>query len=226
MSIGDDLNPWPAFADMLFMLFVLSIVSAAAITDWALDSESKLRGCGSSKVFMEGFAECVDVPPSETESACKVSLEEARLRFQTSDTRLRQESQLFGQSVADCLAKSLIAAAISDDAQVFDSIEFVSIDGHTDCVGSDVENLRLGSGRALTLYEMFLTAVDTSSVAGEPLPADLRAAVLSKVTIRSFGKSRPLPDSPCAQDTERGRFAPFDADRRVEIAVNSRLMAN
>ena len=62
-------------------------------------------------------------------------------------------------------------------------------------------------------------AVDTRSLA-----PDLRAAVLSKIAIRSFGKSRPLPLSPCAQDPDRSRYASSDADRRVEIAVNSRLV--
>jgi outer membrane protein OmpA-like peptidoglycan-associated protein len=107
----------------------------------------------------------------------------------------------------------------SADEKLFQSIEFVAIDGYTDCVGDDRKNLRLGADRASTLYGFVLDAVDARS-----LQPDLRTAVLSKIAIRSFGKSRPLPSSPCAQDPDKNRYSSSDADRRVEIAVNSRLV--
>ena len=218
MSEEDELNPWPAFADMLFMLFVTTMVASAVITSWAVGSEEKLRGCGSSRLFMEEFATCLGAQAHETDNACKVSLEESRLRFKTGEVQLEPQHRKFSMQVADCLADSLSEIAVASDGSVFDSIEFVSIDGHTDCVGEEMINLRLGAGRAATLYELFLAAVDERG-----LDPAIRARVLSKVTIRSFGKSRPLQGSLCSQDPVEGKYAEHAADRRVEIAVNSRL---
>lgn len=218
MSAGGELNPWPAFADMLFMLFVTTMVASVVITSWAVTSEEKLRGCGSSKVFMEDFADCLGANYVETDNACKVSLGDSRLKFATNQVMLAPAFQQYGQEVATCLADSVAVLATVDNPDVLQSIEFISIDGHTDCQGNDINNVRLGAGRASTIYEMFLEAVEEREL--EP---SVRAAVLGKVAVRSFGKARPLPGSPCAADPDGGKFAEHPADRRVEIAVTSRL---
>ncbi len=217
MRAGSGINPWPAFADVLFMLFVTTLIAAGVITHWAVRSEERLKGCGASKDFMVNFSSCVGAPAQETENVCKVSLGEERLRFAEDKATLADTSQEFGRTLASCLVDELVRASADD--KLFQSIEFVAIDGYTDCVGDDRKNLGLGADRASTLYGFVLDAVDSRGL--EP---SLRAQVLSKITIRSFGKSRPLPASPCAKDPDKNRYASSDADRRVEIAVNSRLI--
>jgi outer membrane protein OmpA-like peptidoglycan-associated protein len=217
MKSASGVNPWAAFADVLFMLFVTTLIASAVITHWAVRSEERLRGCGASRDFMVRFSACVGAPAHETENVCKVSLGEERLRFAEDQAVLADASQKFGRTLAACLVGQLVVAA--EDPSLFDSIEFVAIDGYTDCVGDDRKNLRLGAARASTLYGFVLDDVDKRG-----LQPGLRAAVLSKVAIRTFGKSRPLSTSPCAVDPVRNQFAASAEDRRVEVAVNSRLV--
>ncbi len=217
MRGGSGINPWPAFADVLFMLFVTTLVAAAVITHWAVRSEERLKGCGASKDFMVNFSKCVGAPAQETENVCKVSLGEERLRFAEDEATLAESSQEFGRTLASCLVDELVRA--SSDERLFQSIEFIAIDGYTDCVGDDRKNLALGADRASTLYGFVLDVVEVRG-----LTPGLRAGVLGKIAIRSFGKTRPLPASPCAEDPDKNRYSSSDADRRVEIAVNSRLV--
>ncbi len=219
MKIGD-LNPWPAFSDVLFMLFITTLIGAGVITHWAVSSEERLeeqlKGCGAAKQFMRGLSSCLEAPFDESDAACKVSLGEERLLFRSGQSTLDLASESFAEQLGACLADGLMFA--HEDKVLFDSIEFVAIDGYTDCYGEEMENLLLGARRAYTIYGFFIEEVNSRG-----LPPTLRAELLQKVSIRSYGRNRPRPESPCAKDPEGSRYRAFAADRRVELSINSRL---
>lgn len=209
MKSSATLNPWPAFADLLFLLFVLTLAAAGVVTYWALKSEERLKGCGASHDLMVEFAKCVNTEPLDTENLCRISLGEDRLRFATNEARLDEGSIEFARLLSHCLVDSL-----SGRPDLFESIEFVSIDGYTDCVGETLPNLSLGASRAGTLYRYVLEDLQLRGWSDNK-----QKQILGKLAIRSFGKTR----APCF--TTPDLHPTNDASqRRVEIAIASRLV--
>lgn len=214
-------NPWSAFADLLFMLFLTTLMSALIITNWAVQAEDRLKGCGASQRFMDSFAACVGAPAQESDNACKVSLGEERLRFAEGSASLGGTYAAFGHVVASCLVKHLETAV--GEPEQYQAIDVVTIDGYTDCVGGDAMNLFLGAERAATLFGYVTEELDAPRYQSD---LELRSRILGKIAVRSFGRNRPHPDSPCGQDPVNQGFAGFAIDRRVEVSVQSRLRTN
>lgn len=208
-------NPWPAFADILFMLYVTTLLAAGVITTWAIRSEEKLRGCGAAAVLVQRFGECLEVDHVENSSACKVSIGEDRLRFQSGKAELSGDSEAYAAMMGACLVK-IVDGALAD-REISERLDVVSIDGFTDCKGDQMDNLELGALRASVLFEHAAAATESWE------PAH-RADVLGRITVRSFGKNRPTSGSPCAAGSEKGLFAEFADDRRVEVSFQSRLL--
>ena len=99
----------------------------------------------------------------------------------------------------------------------------MSIDGYTDCVGGDATNLFLGAERAALLFRYVTEELDAPRFQADLV---LRSRILGKIAVRSFGRNRPHPESPCGQDPVNQGFAGFAVDRRVEVSVQSRLRSN
>lgn len=200
---------------MLFMLFVTTLLGAGVITTWAVRSEERLKGCGAADRLVEKFQKCVGVDHVEKSQACKVSIGEDHLRFEEGKAVLSGDSQAYATQVASCLV------AVVDDAlkdpEIAERLDVVSIDGFTDCKGAQMDNLRLGALRSALMYGFVVDAT-------KDWPAPHRADVLGRITVRSFGKNRPTGNSPCASGPEKGMFVNYDADRRVEISFQSRLL--
>lgn len=210
-------NPWPAFAEMLFMLFVTTLLASGVITTWAIRSEERLHGCRSVDTLLDGFEACTGETRVDRDQACKVSIGEDRLQFETRSSRLSRSSEEYGRLVAHCIVQ-VVEHAI-DDPAVNATFDVVTIDGFTDCVGSPVDNVRLGAERGQLLYSYAV-----AEVAGETYAR--QADIMSRIAVRSFGKTRPRPDSPCSGNpnpAEKGMFADHPNDRRVEISFHSRL---
>ncbi|MFN7142778.1 MAG: OmpA family protein [Myxococcota bacterium] len=210
-------NPWPAFADMLFMLFVTTLLGAGVITTWAVRSEERLKGCGVAEDLMERFQSCVGAERVAESSACKVSIGEDRLRFEEGKAELTGPSEDYARRVAECLVE-VVDVALADP-EVSERLDVVTIDGFTDCRGDQTDNLQLGALRGAHLFRYVIEAAEAKG-----WDASHRADVFGRVAIRSFGKNRPTRASPCASGPEKGLFTSFDADRRVEISFQSRLL--
>jgi outer membrane protein OmpA-like peptidoglycan-associated protein len=209
------LNPWSAFSDLLFLLFLTMALTAAAVVGWAVQAEARLSGCGAAEEFMLGFAKCLEIEVETSEETCKISITESKLRFNENSTSLNGVSAAFADRLATCLVEALQHAK---QRGRLDAIDVVTIDGYTDCKGNERSNLKLGALRAGEIFDHVLRVIEDRGVSVAE-----RADLLGKVAIRSFGRQRPDPESPCAKDPELGRFADFAGDRRVEISVESRL---
>lgn len=214
---GTESNPWPAFADILFMLYVTTLLGAGVITTWAIRSEERLRGCGAAATLVERFGECLEIQNIEQSSACKVTIGEQQLRFESGKAALSGGSEDYARRMGDCLVSTVDAAL--QDPDISERLDVVSIDGFTDCKGDQMKNLELGAARASLLFEYAVAATEDWD------PAH-RADVLSRITVRSFGKNRPTTASPCASGPEKGLFQEFPDDRRVEVSFQSRLLEN
>lgn len=212
-------NPWPAFADILFMLYVTTLLAAGVITTWAIKSEQRLKGCGAAAALVDSFGKrlSLDGERAERSTACKVSIGEDRLRFESGKAELTGDSKEFAQRMGIALVETVDEAL--KDAAIAERLDVVSIDGFTDCKGDQIKNLQLGALRASLLFEHAVAATKDWDAAH-------RADVLSRITVRSFGKNRPSEQSPCASGPEKGLFTEWPNDRRVEISFQSRLLEN
>jgi outer membrane protein OmpA-like peptidoglycan-associated protein len=202
---------------MLFMLFVTTLLGAGVITTWAVRSEERLKGCGVAEKLMESFQACVGAERVSESAACKVPIGEDRLRFEEGKAQLTGASQQYARQVATCLV-DVVDTALADPA-ISERLDVVTIDGFTDCRGDQADNLQLGAVRGAHLFRY---VIDAAKAKG--WDAGRQADVFGRIAIRSFGKNRPTRHSPCASGPEKGMFTSFDADRRVEISFQSRLL--
>lgn len=218
-------NPWPAFADMTMMLFVVALGGAAAVVaDHEKDRRElkkreqeivKLKEqipkrraeCGDATPFLGKLQSCMDTRGlAVTQENCKIRVGEDRIRFQTNSATIEKEFEDNAHTLAGCLIEA--GAAISPGGERDDAarggVEAIHIDGYTDCVGENLSNLSLGAKRAESLYKLILEKLDGAS--DPPL--------LRRLAVRSFGENRPKGSrsTPCP-------VTGIETDRRVTISV-------
>jgi outer membrane protein OmpA-like peptidoglycan-associated protein len=233
-------NFWIAFADIVFMLFVTVLVLAArgqvslssaqgemkkliaqnnnlAAERSALQDQVKnLFGCRGAEALLDQFSACITSEfgskRGKEPNPCAVTVGEDLIRFpsnsdQPADVRA-------ARAVVGCLFDTTARFARESPVK-FEQIQTIHIDGFTDCEGELGQNAVLGARRSLRLYAMLLDEVRSDpALRFDP---DKQASLLSKFAVRSFGETRPVPFSRCA---ERGSF---DDDRRVTVSIDMKF---
>lgn len=172
--------------------------------------------CADVQPLFRGLSSClaqtIAADAAVHSDLCSMTLREDLLRFETANDRPIDGPR--ARAVASCVYRAL-RDFDRDHPHAAESIASISIDGYTDCEGQTLRNMRLGSARAATLFELVLQAMYEDPERSNGTEARL----LSKLAIRSFGEQRPVRDSRCH---ELGRER---ADRRVTIAVEIRPQA-
>lgn len=219
-------NYWIAFADIVFMLFIVMLIAASDARRNHEQSGRELEvakeqihtlqfqidrmfGCKDTKTLLQGFSACLaqnfgNQIFAESADPCTVTVGENLIRFQEGgDVPIEPQA---ARTVMSCLYRSAKTFR-HDDPATFQAIKTIQIDGFTDCKGELLANTQLGSRRSIRLYSLLLDEIRQSSQPSEG------SEVLSKFAVRSFGETRPMPDSLCSQ---QGVFAD---DRRVTISV-------
>lgn len=149
------------------------------------------RGCPDTDgdTVIDSDDDCPNTPGSVTNNGCpelseedKATLEFAaqNIQFETARATLLPASRSILDQVADILRRN---AAFS-----------VSIDGHTDSIGSAINNQRLSEQRAKTCYD-FLIA---------------RGIPASRLSFNGFGESKPIADNATREGRERNRRVEFN----------------
>jgi outer membrane protein OmpA-like peptidoglycan-associated protein len=226
-------NVWIAFADVSFVLFVLALLTATWYRDKVLGAErranqaefdrqhlrealTKTFRCAEAGPLFDSLSSCVAqsvgmTKPVQTD-LCALTIREDLLRFAKNSAQPIDSGR--ARDIARCLYVSMRDFE-RDHPIAFDAIGTISIDGYTDCEGATIANMRLGSERGVTLFQLFESEMtgDQSRSAGDD------RSLLSKLAVRSFGEQRPVAGSRCQ---ELGFYPP---DRHVTIAVDMRLQS-
>jgi hypothetical protein len=233
------LNFWPAFSDMMLALFICGVTAAAVLRrekveiegqKQALEGENtalrqeitRLKANGltcsaETQQFIDTLVECVETdvgrPGLVAKDVCAVSVGEDLVGFRYGLARpLPGSSGAHARTLARCLYDAE-KDFLRKSPAAFGAIESIYLDGHTDCKGDDLENVRLGAERAMFLYDLYR---DEANKDGEASPEDVKRLV-SKVNLRSFGSHLPTKASECATAGKDAR------DRRVTVAVKPRV---
>lgn len=221
---GRQFNFWMAFADIVLMLFVTVLVLAARSQTKQTELEKQkadledqvenLFACRGAENLLDGFSACIEREfgrKTEERNPCAVTVGEDLIRFETAEAEpLDPEA---AHKVVRCLYDTTTKfAAASPDA--FEQVQTIHINGFTDCAGELKNNSDLGARRGLRLYSMLLE--ELAADAQWPADSKPREALLAKFAIRSFGETRPLANSQCAEQGEDGD------DRRVTISIDMR----
>jgi chemotaxis protein MotB len=199
--------------------------------------EEYLSGVASSRrIALETLRDAIRVEFPDLEVV--ISSESDALRFQgeglfaSGSTSLSATKRQVVERIAELLDQllpcySLGARSNYDPAcnPGFAIVEAVQIEGHTDDVGSDIYNIGLGSGRAVSTYGAMTSRVpallDHLNIDREPV-----------LSIAGYGESRPV----AANDTTEGRatnrridlrFIMYSPARSEEIGlIRARLLGN
>jgi hypothetical protein len=234
---GRQFNFWIAFADIMFMLFVTVLVLAARgqlrvneaeierarfeTETMRLRFENKglkakvenLFACRGAEPLLDGFSSCIERKfgrgKAVKRNPCAVTVGEDLIKFAVASDEPNDVEA--ARSVVRCLCDT--TATFSEKSPTaFQQVETIHIDGFTDCQGDVRENALLGARRSLRLYGVLLDEMGQNDL----LRGDSRRRnlVLAKFAVRSFGETRPVPNSRC---TELGSFAD---DRRVTFSID------
>ncbi len=227
---GRQFNYWIAFADIVFMLFVTVLVLAArGQLRLNIEEKEKVRlqkandvlqakvenlfACRGADPLLDAFSACVARKfgrgKAVKRNPCAVTVGENLIRFEMGKDK-PMDSDAAG-SVVRCLCDTT-TAFLQKSPAAFQQVETIHIDGFTDCRGELRDNALLGAQRSLRLYGMLLDEISQNA----SLRSDgrRRGLMLAKFAVRSFGETRPVPNSRC---TERDGF---DDDRRVTISID------
>lgn len=227
---GRQFNYWIAFADIVFMLFVTVLVLAAR-GQLSLRAEQKekvrlqkandvlqakvenLFACRGADPLLDAFSACIERRfgrgKAVKRNPCAVTVGENLIQFEMGKDKPKDPDA--AGTVVRCLCETTTAFQ-EKSPTAFKQVETIHIDGFTDCRGEVRANALLGAQRSLRLYGMLLDEIDRN--AGLESDATRRGLLLGKFAVRSFGETRPVPDSKC---TESGGF---DDDRRVTISID------
>jgi outer membrane protein OmpA-like peptidoglycan-associated protein len=221
------LNFWPAFTDMLFVLFVCVLVAAfgfrkseqaakAEVEDLKRKLQKQMR-CGGAKTFLDDFRKCTNEALNKDvlkEDKCSVSIGEELIKFGPRRKTLSVGSEAYSnaQVLAKCIVQSEKKFA-ETERENFNKLKAIHIDGHTDCKGGDTANLWLGMHRAYALYEL----VSIAMVQEAPSDETLQQELLSRIAVRSFGEHKRANGGLCTDEEWS------DADRRVTVSVELKL---
>ena len=169
--------------------------------------------CANVQPLFRGLSSClaqtIGADAAVRSDLCSMTLREDILRFETASDRPIDGRR--ARAVASCVYRAL-REFDRDHADAAEGIASISIDGYTDCEGQTLRNMRLGSARAATLFELILHAMYEDPARA----SSTEARLLSKLAIRSFGEQRPVLGSRCHE------LGQDRADRRVTIAVEMR----
>jgi hypothetical protein len=227
---GRQFNYWIAFADIVFMLFV-SVLVLAARGQLRLNEEEKdkvrlrkdnavlrakvenLFACHGADPLLDAFSACIERTfgrgKAVKRNPCAVTVGENLIRFEMGKDKPMDPGA--AASVVHCLCDTT-TGFLEESPAAFHQVETIHIDGFTDCRGELRDNALLGAQRSLRLYGMLLDEISRNA----SLQSDerKRGLMLAKFAVRSFGETRPVPNSRC---TERDGF---DDDRRVTISID------
>ncbi len=228
---GRRFEPWPALADLTFVLFVCLLAAAVAYARQAEDAEdvdvlrteltraraeierikSQAHSCGGARPLLVELAGCMDVD-TVPEGDCSITFGEDVVHFAYDSAVPVAASRASADRLAACLWST---AWTQRDA--LEGVEGLYIDGHTDCSGGDKDNVDLGARRAQWVYDaVFRDARD--ALYTNPVEA---RSVLRTFRVRSFGDHMPTERSACAgadvaASPDGVRVA---ADRRVTVSI-------
>lgn len=233
-----ELNIWPGFSDLMFMLAVSMLVVAGGVVVVVREQakrqaaqEEKLHAlgidvdsrqpCGLSTPVIDDLRACLERNAIHVESrGCSLVVKSAIL-FSTRSVVLSGESRRTVERVAPCIISA--ARRVAEMPSAGFGLDSVVIEGHADRCGyegwkqANEAGMAYAAGRAQAVYN----AVFEQLVQDEELTrSGLREPVLARITTRSLGPYRPLKDSACDCRSDN---AACEADRRVEIVVQGRV---
>jgi outer membrane protein OmpA-like peptidoglycan-associated protein len=169
--------------------------------------------CRGADPLLDDFSMCIQRKfgrgKAVKRNPCAVTVGENLIRFGVGSDEPNDPAA--AQAVVQCLCDT--TATFSERSpQAFRQVETIHIDGFTDCKGELRDNALLGSRRSLRLYGMLLDEMSRNEqLRVNPQEANL---MLTKFAVRSFGETRPVPNSRCAE------LGSFEDDRRVTISID------
>ena len=239
-----EINFWPAFADILFLLFVLVMVAGSNyidVPDNLSEAQEKIKELLTKIVSLEDENQrlikendALKEITKNGELKCgiaedflirvKIDLDQVGIGSSIKDCGLQLEESLlyeFGsaQLKDPVKARQLLRIIIEHADDLIQTspgaIDTIAIGGHADCRGSSESNYFLGAQRAMSLYNLA-----KQIIINEDYTPEGRNRLLAYMTTRSFGEYRPLDvtDCSCALGSvyDRKKCA---INRRVEIII-------
>lgn len=149
------------------------------------------RGCPDTDgdLVIDSDDECPNTPGTIANNGCPELSEEDKevltfaaqnIQFETASATLKPESRTILDQVAEILIRN---ASFS-----------VSIDGHTDSIGSAINNQRLSEQRAKTCYDYLIS----------------KGIAASRLSYQGFGESKPIADNATREGREENRRVEFN----------------
>ncbi len=242
-----EINVWPGFSDLMFMLAVSTLVVAGGIVlamnerDDRLDAQeavlakldARLRDlgidpdeaepCGLGGPVINQLQKCLGEARVDVERrGCSLAVKSTIL-FEKNDDRLRPDANRAVERLAPCVVAA--ARSVAEQPVVAGvGLDSLVIEGHTDRCGyeswAEANNVGMGlaATRAKAVYDVvFRAVIQDPELSG----GGLRERILARIVTRSLGPYRPLADSTC--DCSRSTEGSCEADRRVEIVVQGRI---
>jgi len=246
-----EVNMWPAFADLMFVFALTTLVVAGGLAIHAQAQIKKSQAqikksndeikryrddleragigpnahCGLATKVVDTMSACLQEEPAVnfTPHDCSLSIDGAIL-FNFKKTTLSDdpEARRRARHIARCVVRGA-SKIVEDDGSHPDGIglDAISIEGHADACG--YTNLEgLGPQHFGAERANAVYNLVFDEVRSSTSSEKDRLAVLARVSTRSFGSFRPLRGSRCDCSRSHAEQACAD-DRRVEIVVQGRL---
>ncbi len=233
-----EVNVWPGFSDIMFMLAVSTLVVAGAVVmaereqaktlaEWeakliayGIDLKSKSE-CGRSTPVIEQLRACLERKGIKVRlRGCSIEVENAVLfdsRSSVLSSAAREKIERFAPCITDA------AKSVAEMPRSGIGLDSIVIEGHSDRCGYENWQLANDSGmglaalRAQAVYNVVFEQL--IKAAGRPDAGPVEP-LLARITTRSLGPYRPVSGAECTCDPVS---AGCEADRRVEIVVQGRV---
>lgn len=219
---SEQMNPWPAFADLLSATTLLFLVLFAAIAIPALQRAGQQRttlvdirsaldsfAAGRSEVKVSAVGDYVRVRIEERATFPKDSSSLSSLRQDGRDLLrdfgryLRAGAGAVNVTTAGSVATEGVASPSTGLLELVDQIQIV---GHTSSEGSDERNWMLSASRAATVALFLIDSVE-----------------LDPCVVTALGRSKYYPFNP---DSAKQLPVARPIDRRIELEIRPRVVGD